>query len=115
MKRKLQLLVALQDLDIMIRETADPDSVKEEKKLGFEVKGLDKLMVAREKLASQVDPELLKLYERVSKRYGRGVVPVEEGVCLGCFMSLPTARAPRAKEITEIVLCENCGRILYWV
>lgn len=114
-KRTLRLLVTLQDLDLMIRESHDPEKQGEEEDLGFELKNLETLQTARAKLAEQIGPRWLGLYERVSKRYGRAVVPVEGRVCLGCFVTLPTSVVPRKLEDSEIGLCENCGRILYWL
>jgi predicted nucleic acid-binding Zn-ribbon protein len=114
-KGTLRMLVALQDLDLMIREAQDPESMGEEENLGFKLKNLETLQATRAKLAEQIGPKLLGLYERVSRRYGRAVVPVEGRVCLGCFMSLPTSVTPTRLEDSDIALCENCGRILYWL
>ncbi len=114
-KRKLRLLVALQDLDLMIREAHDPEASSEEENLGFSLKNLETLQTTRGKLAEQIGPRWLNLYERVSKRYGRAVVPVEDRVCLGCFVTLPTSTAPKKLEDSDLQICENCGRILYWL
>jgi predicted nucleic acid-binding Zn-ribbon protein len=114
-KKTLRLLVTLQDLDLMIRESHDPQSKGEEEDLGFEFKNLGTLQTARGKLAEQIGPRWLNLYERVARRYGRAVVPVEGRVCLGCFVTLPTSIAPKKLEDSEITICENCGRILYWL
>jgi predicted nucleic acid-binding Zn-ribbon protein len=107
----LHLLVELQDLDLMIREAA----VQEEKNLGFQIEDVSKLQEARENLADELSPEVLKLYERIMERFDRAVVPVHRGICLGCFMSLPTALAQTVKRHQGIRVCENCGRILYWL
>jgi predicted nucleic acid-binding Zn-ribbon protein len=109
--RMLNLLVELQDLDLMIREAA----VQEEKKLGFEIKDVSRLQEARQNLADALSPEVLRRYERLMERYERAVVPVYKGICLGCFMSLPTAQAQNVKRQEGIKGCENCGRILYWL
>jgi predicted nucleic acid-binding Zn-ribbon protein len=114
-KKTLRLLVTLQDLDLMIRESHDPESKGEEEDLGFELKNVETLQTARGKLAEQIGLRWLNLYERVAKRYGRAVVPVEGRVCLGCFVTLPTSIVPKTLEDSEITICENCGRILYWL
>jgi hypothetical protein len=110
MNEKLRLLVALQDLDLMIRE-----SKQEEESLGFKIQNLEKLHAARQHLAEQIQAEWLRLYDRVGKRQGRAVVPVEAGICLGCFIGLPTSAQIKPKEGEKIRVCENCGRILYWL
>jgi predicted nucleic acid-binding Zn-ribbon protein len=110
MNDTIRLLVALQDLDLMIKE-----SQNEEESFGFRIQNLEKLQAAREHLAQQVSVKWLRMYERVSKRHGRAVVPVEGGVCLGCFMGLPTSHQTSQKADEEVSVCENCGRILYWL
>lgn len=112
MNSKLQALVALQDLDLMIREAKDPERANQEEELGFALDGMNKLERTREKLAKQIDERLLQTYERMSRRFTRVVVPVEGRVCLGCFMGLPTANR-RNIEPGSVENCENCGRILY--
>lgn len=114
-KRKIRHLVELQDLDLMIRDARDPEASGEEENLGFSLKNLETLQTARARLAEQIGPRWLSLYERLSKRYGRAVVPVQDRVCLGCFVTLPTSMAPKKLEDSEIQVCENCGRILYWL
>jgi predicted nucleic acid-binding Zn-ribbon protein len=110
MSERIRLLVALQDLDLMIKE-----SKQEEETLGFQIQNLEKLQTAREKLASQVESRWLNMYEKVSKKFGRAVVPVEAGVCLGCFMGLPTSSQASQRKDQDVSVCENCGRILYWL
>ena len=112
MNSQLQALVALQDLDLMIREAKDPERATKEEELGFEIQGVEKLERTREKLAKRIDERLLQTYERMSRRFTRVVVPVEGRICLGCFMGLPTS-ARRNTEARTIENCENCGRILY--
>lgn len=106
-----KLLVALQDLDEMIREAEDADTSAELKDMGFKLDGLAELREARQKLAKKVRPQLLNRYERVSKSLGRVIVPVTGELCLGCFAKIPTSFR---YEKNAIITCENCGRILYF-
>jgi predicted nucleic acid-binding Zn-ribbon protein len=116
MSSQLLLLIALQDIDEMIREAKDPERSSALENLGFKVKNFDALVNSRQKLAAQLDRRILSLYERVASRFGRAVVPVEGRVCLGCFMGLPTKKIGVAgAEVDRIETCENCGRILYWL
>ena len=110
MTDEIRLLVALQDLDMMIKE-----SKQEEENFGFKIQNVEKLMEAREELAARIDGKWLRVYKRVAKKHGRGIVPVKRGVCLGCFMSLPTSHQASQQADVEVSLCENCGRILYWL
>ena len=108
-KKQLELLVALQDLDMMIKEAGD---VKE---LGFDVPSMDKLEQAREELKEKIGKPVYSAYERLRGRYKRAIVPVKNDTCLGCFIRLPTSLSTRGRENSSVIICENCGRILYWL
>src|SRR5690242_14971401 len=100
MSSQLEALVALQDLDMMIREAKDPERATQEEELGLPLSGVEKLERTRERLAKQIDERLLQTYERMSRRYVRVVVAVAGRVCLGCFMGLPTAAKRKAEAGT---------------
>lgn len=107
----VQKLAALQDIDVMIRER------RKEEELGFSIEGIDTLEKARRKLSQEIDGRMLRLYERLSKRYDRAVVPVIEHKCIGCSMAVPTAKRKSGEDRTtkSVVVCESCGRILFFV
>ncbi len=107
-----KLLVALQDLDQMIKEAEDADTSGQLKDMGFTLDGVAELQAAREELAKRVKPQLLNRYERVSKNYDRVIVPVTGELCLGCFAKIPTSFR---YEKNTILTCESCGRILYFI
>jgi predicted nucleic acid-binding Zn-ribbon protein len=108
---EVQRLAALQDIDVMIRER------KQDEDLGFGLEGLEQLKTARKKLAEQIDSRTLRLYERLSKRYDRAVVPVIEHRCLGCSITVPTSKYKLGGTgaAGALVACESCGRILFFV
>lgn len=105
----LAQLVKLQDLDNMIRDAGGLEA-----ELGFKVQNVEKIRGAREKLAGEIPPRWLKLYERLRERYGRAVVPVEDRMCMGCFNTMPTGALPPDSPHQDPQLCESCGRMLYW-
>jgi predicted nucleic acid-binding Zn-ribbon protein len=106
-----QKLAALQDIDLLIRDR------KEEDDLGFSTAGLEDLEAARTKLAGEIDNRHVRLYDRLTKRYDRALVPVVGHRCLGCSMAVPTAKRMSGEDRTtrDIVTCESCGRILFFV
>lgn len=108
-EKQLRCLVALQDIDNMILEK------EKDKELGFKAMGARKLQSLRDEVAQQITPAMLRTYERLHQKYRRGVVPVKNDICLGCFVKLPTSLTTRGKENVVIFRCENCGRILYWL
>ena len=113
MNSQLQALIALQDLDLMIRDAKDPARANHEESLGFALGGVEKLERTRELLAKRIDGRLLQTYERMSRRFSRVVVPVEGKICLGCFIGLPTSSSKKSADPSSVENCENCGRILY--
>lgn len=113
MEDQLKHLVALQDLDLMIREAEDADTSSEMKQMGFKLEGIEELQKARDILATRIQPQLLNRYEKLAKSYGRAVVPVTGNLCLGCFVTLPTSY-PSLQTKNTLLTCETCGRILYF-
>jgi len=110
---KLMLLVALQDLDAMIRESEDKAHAAKLEDMGFSLEGLENLKQARAELAQSIDKAVLSRYERIIKRLGRAVVPITSNICLGCFAVIPTSYTS-AENQDKILNCESCGRIFYW-
>lgn len=110
MKNKdLELLVYLQDLDLMIEEAEDVE------KLGFSITGYEELKQAREETAEKISKPNLSRYERLRSKLKRAIVPVKNDICLGCFLRQPTSTGKQGRERSEILTCENCGRMLYWL
>ncbi|MCK4412455.1 MAG: hypothetical protein KAY32_02805 [Candidatus Eisenbacteria sp.] len=115
MSDRVQRLAQLQDLELMIREVEDPASKMKEEALGFSVEGLAQLQNARSRLLKQIPKQDLRAYQRIRRKYDRAVVPVMNRICLGCFQALPTSVTRNVSEAGPLPICENCGRILYWL
>lgn len=64
-------------------------------------------------LASELDEELLELYEdlRAGKR-GIGAAALRDGVCLGCHEKLSALELDRLKREQGLRRCPHCRRIL---
>jgi|SRR5689334_11955354 predicted nucleic acid-binding Zn-ribbon protein len=107
----LTILVLLQDLDLLLREAADPKQAEESARMGFQSRGIEELRAAREQLASTLEARVLRQYEAAAKRYaGRALVPLKNRICLGCSGLLPTGASHNPHSI---LTCQSCGRILY--
>ena len=111
MHPQLQLLVALQDMEEMIREVEEKGDELEE--MGFKHGGLDDLKKAKEELIAKIDPRQLSWYNRVAAKHGRAVVPVVSNLCTGCFNNIPSSFVS-STNANRVQKCESCGRILYW-
>ncbi len=66
----------------------------------------------RQLLADEIEPQALEFYQNLRKEKGTAVVRVEQGVCRGCRISLPTTDLQRARG-GSLVPCSSCGRILF--
>lgn len=78
-------------------------------------KELTQLQANREELASAVDESARGRYERLMKNKGdNAIVGVQHGVCGGCHMKLPVQILVTCQAQSELVPCNNCGRILYY-
>jgi hypothetical protein len=112
LREEHRLLIALQDLDIMIKEVKDKSTSKELKSLGFKLTGLEELQEARAKLVKKISPALLQRYEKLTVHYTMAILPVTGNLCLGCFVKLPTSFfSSTSRDLLQA--CENCGRLLY--
>lgn len=77
-------------------------------------KELASVTADRARLASAIEPPALQRYERLLKTKGDNVVVgVNNGVCGGCHMRMPTQSFLHAMAAVEIATCPNCARILY--
>jgi predicted nucleic acid-binding Zn-ribbon protein len=73
------------------------------------------LVKEREGLIPQIPPDQLRLYLRISKKMsGIGMSPVTDDFCSLCQMRIRPQLLNELVERKKIILCEACGRILYW-
>ncbi len=52
-------------------------------------------------------------FKALAERADRAVVPVVDGTCFGCYVSIPTATAGEREPNSALQSCESCGRFLY--
>ncbi len=123
-ERLLETMVALeeaqQDLrqredrvqrDNQVWEARNVQLVREKNRLR---EALDSLIVRRQAMSSLVDRSELSLYEQLrAAKGGRAVAKMERGICQACRVTLPTHQAQQVRLSKGLVLCPNCGRILY--
>jgi predicted nucleic acid-binding Zn-ribbon protein len=63
-------------------------------------------------MAGSIDSAALQTYRALRKQKGSAVARVEQGICRGCRISLPSSELQRARG-GSLVQCSSCGRILY--
>ncbi len=68
----------------------------------------------RRELLQNVPEAALRNYDRLRRRHADAVVPVIDGVCMGCYVQLPASVRVRLNGSNrDQVCCDHCGRLLY--
>jgi len=70
------------------------------------------LKAKRQRMAGEIDPSDFEFYQSLRKGKGIAVARVEQGICRGCRISLPTTDLQQARS-GNLVQCSSCGRILF--
>ncbi len=78
---------------------------------------LDASRAEREYLFDSLPKSISALYKRISSRIRDGVAVAEarNGACMACFMALRPQAMSQVRRGEEVVTCDNCNRILYYV
>jgi predicted nucleic acid-binding Zn-ribbon protein len=117
MHPQLEVLLEIQDLKT---QRADLQEQGEGRQFEQEVFGIsveEALAQLDEKIAemeNSLEPRVKARYQRLLGR-GKFIVPVINGTCFGCFVSIPTAMAGNAERHNQLHHCDNCGRFLYMI
>ena len=73
------------------------------------------LMANREQFVSTIDAQLLNRYEALKRtKQGRAVSKVDQNSCQWCRVILTHSELQRVRTSTDLQMCSNCGRILYY-
>lgn len=121
------ILVVFEEIDTLEKKLEEKEkSIRErERKLKEETLRLERegvevdkqhriLQGERKKVAAELDPAVLRDYEKIrSKRAGQAVVTVQKEVCPGCHMQVPPQTINEVLQTGEIRHCQYCLRILY--
>jgi len=122
----LELMLEFDDLSAAVK-AAEVDLAGEQKKveadrraLAIELKELqgvlDRLATDRGRVVAQIDPRALAMFETVSRRRnGVAVAEARDGVCTVCHVRLRPQVFNEVRRNAEIIQCESCNRVLYFV
>jgi len=118
----LELMSQVEEIEAKVKTTAEEvERLKREWEQRQETLGqrksevetvLAKLGGDRDRLAQQIDSEVLNTYERLRLTRGQAVVKVERGKCQGCHITVPTSQWQKAKA-GDLIQCTSCSKILY--
>jgi len=73
---------------------------------------LSDLKQKRRIISDGADAQAITLYEKIRKQRGQAMAKVEQGICRGCRISLPSSELQQARSGNP-VQCSSCGRILF--
>jgi len=78
---------------------------------------IKKYLLLRKELVKQINPKYISQYNNLyEKRAPNIIVSANNNICGGCNISIPVqvvADILNLKEEDDLIICENCGRILY--
>ena len=88
-------------------------AIIKERKIQFSKK-IEELKSDREKIASNIDNDLLDQYNRIFKsKKGVAVSELVTDICSGCHMKVTPTTAGMVRAEKVVSTCDQCGRILY--
>ena len=117
MEKGVELNNSLEEAnDIHAKEQKVVDAelaIIKERKIQFSKK-IEELKSDREKIASNIDNDLLDQYNRIFKsKKGVAVSELVNDICSGCHMKVTPTTAGMVRAEKVVSTCDQCGRILY--
>jgi uncharacterized protein len=95
------------------RDRVEEVSVASGDELTSVVGELEEQARARDDIASQIDPDVVELYDDLRhQKKGIGAAALVDGVCQGCHEQLSSMQLDKLKRAEGIRRCEHCRRIL---
>lgn len=79
-------------------------------------KYIQKKQIEREELTNKItDRTLMERYLLLwNEKNGEAVVEIEDSICSGCNLSLPSDIIYHLQRDDRLIICPNCNRILVW-
>jgi predicted nucleic acid-binding Zn-ribbon protein len=69
----------------------------------------------KQELLPKIPADQITLYLKISsKKSGVALSPVRDDFCAMCHMRIRPQVLNELRDTANLILCENCGRILYW-
>ena len=97
-------------------QNAEQEWTLEEKRLSDESDQIRKLVTALEsetvKIIETMVGEELQLFRTLQSSKGTAVAKVEQGICKGCGVTLPSGEVQKIRGATSLIRCPGCRRIL---
>jgi len=100
------------------QETAEIEKEKAEARARTDQdqKELAEWTARRNRLRSEISPDVVPYYDRVVKLRKSGISEVrEDGKCVACNVMLRPQTFNEVRVNDRIIACDSCGRVLYYV
>lgn len=83
------------------------------KKITASEKEYEDFKKQRDEISAKIKRPVLYQYERIRKGLGNSAVAnITAYACSGCFTTIPAQKTVEIRSMSELILCESCGRIL---
>jgi predicted nucleic acid-binding Zn-ribbon protein len=99
-----------------LREERDEKLAAFEREVAVQGEELERCRRERERLLAELPKQTSAMYNRIVTRIRGGVAVAEarNGSCTECFMALRPQVMAQIRRGDEIIICDNCNRILYY-
>ena len=74
---------------------------------------LTQLQQAIDSYLAELPEDLRTRFLKLQKKQHSAIVPVANGTCTGCGMTLPVSEVHSVKTMKELHICTHCARMLY--
>lgn len=118
MRVQVEKLIELQGVDKKISGLLNNDVKATVKNDGADFFAkLSKMKKVRQAISKDLEMQILRRYEKLKGNKGetKAVVPVNNGVCQGCFISISTATLAELQRCNSLLTCDHCGRFIYYL
>ncbi|NIP93104.1 MAG: hypothetical protein GWO24_06455, partial [Akkermansiaceae bacterium] len=102
-QKTINHLIQLQDLTV----------ARAQQEASMPGKQLTQLDEAIRAFMDELPPDIISQFRKIQRRDLNAFVPVANGVCSACGMSLPVSLANSVKAAETIYACPNCARMLF--
>ncbi len=123
--RILDLMTESEPLDINVKKAeaalkeenrqVEREKAQARERTAADQKQLDELQSERKQIVAKLKPPTYSAYERIrKKKKGQAVAEAVEGRCGACQIALRPQFFQDLRKRDQLMLCESCGRILYY-
>ncbi len=115
LERQTSLLAEVEALHLSLQNELAACEASLQERVATGEAALATLMQKRQEAAKDVPGPVFGRYEFIRERLQHPViVPVSQGVCSGCNISIPPQNYIELQKAAQILSCPNCQRLMFW-